>query len=133
MHGNVEQEILTQEENLTQAIRQLDLEALHRIYADDLMFTGVTGEVCNKSAVMGEARRGVAERQGAGKQVVTSYDKEDIKVLVHGDTAVTSYRFVIRIQTGSDEINRRYRTTNVWVKRQAGWQVVAAHTANLES
>jgi ketosteroid isomerase-like protein len=136
MHGNVEQEILTQEEDLTQATRQLDLETLDRIYADDMMFTGVTGEVCNKSAVMGEARRGVAERQGpgaGGKQVVASYDKEDIKVLVHGDTAVTSYRFVIRIQTGGNDIYRRYRTTNVWVKRQAGWQVVAAHTANLES
>jgi hypothetical protein len=77
-----------------------------------------------------------AERQGAaaaGKQVVTSYDKEDIKVLVHGDMAVMSYRFVIRIQTGGNDINRRYRTTNAWVKRQAGGQVVAAHTANLES
>jgi ketosteroid isomerase-like protein len=136
MHGNAEQEFLTQEENLTQATRQLDIAALDRIYADDLMFTGVTGGVCNKSAVMEEARRGVAERQDAavgGKPVVTSYDKEDIKVVVHGDTAVTSYRFIVRIQAEAKDINRRYRTTNVWVKRQGNWQVVAAHTANLES
>jgi ketosteroid isomerase-like protein len=135
MHANAEQEILTQEENLTQATRQLDIEALDRIYADDMMFTGVTGSVCNKSAVMEEARRGVAERQAAavgGKPVVTSYDKEDIKVVVHGDTAVTSYRFVVRIEAEAKDINRRYRTTNVWVKRQGDWQVVAAHTANLD-
>jgi hypothetical protein len=45
-----------------------------------------------------------------GKQVVASYDKEDIKALVHGDTAVMGYRFVIRIQTGGNDIYRRYRT-----------------------
>jgi predicted component of viral defense system (DUF524 family) len=64
-----------------------------------------------------EARRRAAERQGAtaeGKQVVTSYDKEDIKVVAQGDTAVTSYRFVVRIRIEGKEINRRYRTINVW-------------------
>jgi hypothetical protein len=52
------------------------------------MFTDVTGDVCDKLAVMREARRRAAERQGAtaeGKQVVTSYDKEDIKVVAQGD------------------------------------------------
>ena len=135
MHTNVEQEILTQEENLTQATRQLDIDALDRIYADDIMFTGVTGAVCNKSALIGEARRGVTERQGAavgGKTVLTSYDKEDMKIVAHGDTAVTSYRFLVRIQFDGKDINRKYRSTNVWMKRQDRWQIVAGHTANLE-
>jgi hypothetical protein len=25
------------------------------------------------------------------------------------------------------EIHRKYRTTNVWARRQGGWQIVAAH------
>ncbi len=63
---------------------------------------------------------------------MTSFDKEDIKVVTHGDTAVTSYRFLVRVQGAGVDINRRYRTTNVWVRRENSWQIVAGHTASLE-
>ena len=53
MPGAIEQEILTQEENLTQAKRQWSTNAFDRIYADDVMFTGVTGEVSGKAALYG--------------------------------------------------------------------------------
>jgi ketosteroid isomerase-like protein len=135
MPGTIEQEILTQEENLTQAKRQLDISAFDRIYADDVMFTGVTGEVCGKAGLMTEAARGVTERDNAaaqGKKFVASLDKEDIKVVTHCDTAVTSYRFVVRIQGEGVEIHHRYRTTNVWLKRENQWQIIAGHMASLD-
>lgn len=135
MASTTEQEILAQEDRLTQATRQLDLEALDRIYADDILFTGVTGAPCSKANLMEEARRGVAERKAAAetKHCVASYDKGDIKVVAHGDTAVTSWRFVITIQNNGEETTRGYRTTNVWMKRSPGWQVIAGHTSSLES
>ena len=128
-----EQEILAQEDRLTQATRELDLDSLDRIYADDILFTGVTGATCDKASLMDEARRGLAERQAAAdlKHFVASYDKGDIKVAAHGDTAVTSWRFVITIHNNGEETMRAYRTTNVWMKRQPGWQVIAGHTASL--
>ena len=135
MPGTIEQEILTQEENLTQAKRQLDISAFDRIYADDVMFTGVTGDVCGKAGLMTEAARGVTERDNAaaqGKKFVASLDKEDIKVVTHGDTAVTSYRFVVRIQGEGVDIHHRYRTTNVWLKRENQWQIIAGHMASLD-
>ena len=59
-------EILRQEEQLADAKRTLDLDAIDRIYADDLLLTGVLGEpTCSKTAVMDEVRRGIAERDGA--------------------------------------------------------------------
>ena len=61
MPGTIEQEILTQEESLTQAKRQLDISAFDRIYADDVMMTGVTGEVCGKASLLTEAARGVSD------------------------------------------------------------------------
>ena len=135
MPGNIEQEILTQEENLTQAQRQLDISALDRIFADDVLSTGVTGEVCGKAAMASEWREGIAHRESAiaqGKKIVASFDKEDIKVVTHGDTAVTSYRFIIRVQgEGLDSI-RRYRRTMVWLKRAGQWQVIGGHMASLD-
>jgi ketosteroid isomerase-like protein len=135
MSGTLEQDVLMQEERLTLATRQLDLDALDRIYADDIMFTGVTGATCDKSSLMDEARRGLAQRQAAAetKHFVASFDKEDIKVVAHGDTAVTSYRFIVTIQNNGQETTRRFRTTNVWMRRQPGWQVMAGHTASLDA
>ena len=135
MPGAIEQEILTQEENLTQAKRQLDTNAFDRIYADDVMFTGVTGEVSGKAALMTEAARGITERDNAaaqGKKFVTSLDNEDIKVVTHGDTAASSYRFVVRIQGEGVDVHRRYRTTNVWLKRGNQWQIIAGQMASLD-
>ena len=131
--ATTEQEILAQEEQLTQATRQLDLDVLDRLYADDILFTGVTGATCDKSSLMDEARRGRAERQAAPEtqHFVASYDKGDIKVVAHGDTAVTSWRFVITIRNDGQETTRTYRTTNVWMRRQPGWQVIAGHTSSL--
>jgi ketosteroid isomerase-like protein len=132
MEETTEADVLAQEDQLTQATRRLDIEALDGFYADDMMFTGVTGVICDKAGLMDEARRGVAERAGpAGRNVVARYDKEDVRVVVHGATAVTSFRFVITIEGDGKQTKHSYRTTNVWMKGTDGWQVVAAHTAAL--
>lgn len=132
MATNVEQEVLTGEENLTSATRSLDIAALERIYADDILMTGVLGETCGKTALIDEAKRGIAQRQSAaaaGKHFEGSYDKEDLKIVTNGDIAVTSYRFVVKMKGPGIDVHRRYRTTNVWAKWHGSWQVVAAHTA----
>ena len=135
MHGTIEQEILMQEENLTQAKRNLDIATLDRLYADDVLFTGVTGEVCGKAAMMSEARQGIMQRDTAvaqGKTIVASIDKEDMKVVTHGDTAVASYRFTVKIQGEGIDVNRRYRTTDVWLKRENIWQIIGGHVSSLD-
>ena len=127
------QEILRQEEQLADAKRTLDLDALNRIYADELLMTGVLGEpTCTKAAVIDEARRGVAQRDSAvagGQAFETSCDNEDVTVATHGDTAIANYRFVVKFTGPNVDVHRRYRTTNVWIKRDGRWQIIAAHTA----
>lgn len=131
MSGTVHQEILNQEEQLARAKQTLDVDALDRIYADDLMLTGVLGEpTCTKPAVIDEARRGIAQRGNTSAPAFEmSCENEDLKVAAHGDTAIASYRSVVKVTGENIDINRRYRTTNVWMKRNGRWQIVAAHTA----
>jgi ketosteroid isomerase-like protein len=134
MKQQIDREILAEEERLTLATRNLDVDALDAIYADDIIFTGVTGVICDKAAVMDEARRGVAQRAQAtagSDAAVVSYDKDEIMAVRYGDTGVASFRFGVTIHHDGQEVTRRYRTTNEWVKRPARWQVVAAHTAAL--
>ena len=135
MQAQMDREILDEEERLTKATQTVDVDALDLIYADDIIFTGVTGAICDKAAVLGEARRGTAERKRAaadpGAPTVVAYDKDELLAVRHGDTAVASFRFGVTIRNNGQEVTRRYRTTNVWMKRAAGWQVIAAHTASL--
>jgi ketosteroid isomerase-like protein len=126
-----EQEIQQYEEQFADAKRTLDLDAFDRIYANDLVVTGVLGEpTCSKTAIMDEAKRGIVERREAlagGRQFEASVSNEDMIIKTYGDTAIASYRFVVRVKGSNVDVHRRYRTTNVWVKRDGRWQVVAAH------
>jgi ketosteroid isomerase-like protein len=125
MNQNVEKEILTLEEGLTQIEMRLDVEALERIYADDIMVTAPIGICVDKPAVMTEIR------QAAEKAVVGRYDKDDLKVRAFGDTAVSSYRMTAEATFEGKEIKRQLCITNVWMKRNGHWQIVARHTAGL--
>jgi len=133
MPDTPEHEIAALEDRLTAASRALDVATLDDIYADDIMMTNVLGEAgCNKPALLDEANRGRTAHDGAaaaGKPITSSYDKEDLQIIVNGDTAVTSYRFVVKMQGQNINVNRRYRTTNVWMKRHGRWRVAAAHTS----
>jgi ketosteroid isomerase-like protein len=124
--NDVEREILKLEEDLTQTEMRLDIGALNRIYADDIMVTAPIGLCVDKPAVMAEVRL------AAEKARIERYDKEDLKVRAYGDTAVTSYRITAKARFEETEINRQFCMTNVWMKRDGSWQIVARHTANLE-
>ena len=123
--NEVEKEILTLEEELTQTEMRLDVEALDRIYADDIMVTAPIGLCVDKPAVMTEVRL------AADKAKVERYDKDDLKVRAYGDTAVTSYRMTAEAKLEGTEIKRQLCITNVWLKRNGSWQIVARHTAGL--
>jgi ketosteroid isomerase-like protein len=127
------EQILRREEELVHAKQALDIEALDRLYVDDLLMSGVMGEpTCSKGAIIDEVKRGVAERESAiasGRQITLSAENQDMKVATHGDTAITNYRFVVNIKGEGMDVQHRYRTTNVWMKRDGQWQIVAAHMA----
>jgi ketosteroid isomerase-like protein len=124
---DVERQVLRLEEELTQTEMRVDVEALDRIYADDIMITAPIGICVDKDAVMTEIR------QAAEKAVVGRYDKDELKVRGYGDTAVSSYRITAEATFEGTPIKRSLCITNVWMKRNDQWQIVARHTASLPS
>ena len=123
--NQVEQEISRLEERLTETEMRVDVDALDRVYADDIMVTAPIGICVDKPAVMNEVR------EAAAKAVVGRYDKSDLKVRAFGDTAVSSYRATAEATFEGTEIKRQLCITNVWMKRNGDWQIVARHTASL--
>ena len=57
---DVEQEIFKLEDELTRTEMRLDVEALDRIFADDIIVTAPIGICVDKSAVMAEIRQAAA-------------------------------------------------------------------------
>jgi hypothetical protein len=43
--------------------------------------------------------------------------------------AIANYRFVVKLKGTNVDVERRYRTTDVWMNRRGRWQIVAAHVA----
>jgi len=123
--SEVEQEIRKLEDELTRTEMRLNVEALDQIYADDIMVTAPIGICVDKPAVMAEVR------QAAEKAIVGTYDKEDLRVRAYGDTAVSSYRMTAAAKFEGVEIKRHLCISNVWMKRDSAWQIVARHTASL--
>ena len=123
--SKVEKEILNLEEELTQTESRLDIAALDHIYADDIMVTAPIGICVDKPAVMSEIR------MAAEKAIIGRYDKDDLKVRAYGDTAVSSYRMTVWATVEGTKIKRALCITNVWMKRNGSWQIVARHTASL--
>lgn len=121
----VEQKIRALEEELTQTEMRLEIEALDHIYADDIMVTAPIGICVDKPAVMAEVR------QAAEKAIVARYDKDELKIRAFGDTAVSSYCIATEASFDGMEIKRQLCITNVWMKRNGSWQIVARHTASL--
>lgn len=121
----VEKEILKLEEELTRTEMRVDVAALDRIYADDIIVTAPIGICADKPAVMTEVR------EAAAKAMIGRYDKDDLKVRAFGDTVVSSYRLSAEATVEGTEIKRRLCITNVWMKRIGNWQIVARHTASL--
>jgi ketosteroid isomerase-like protein len=126
LSGNdTERDIFKLEEELTQTETRLDVDALNRIYADDIMVTAPIGVCVDKPAVMSEIR------MAAEKAIIGRYDKDDLKVRAYGDTAVSSYRMTAWATVEGNEIKRALCITNVWMKRNSHWQIIARHTASL--
>ena len=105
-------EILEQEQRLASAKRMLGVDAIDRIYADDLLLTGVLGDpTCSKRSVMDEIRRGITERdaaKAAGVPFETVTENEDAKILALEDTAIASYRFVVAFKGPNLDRRRQY-------------------------
>src|SRR5262245_13286994 len=123
--NDTEKEILRLEEHLTQTEMRVDVQALDQVYADDIMVTAPIGICVDKPAVMNEIRL------AADKAVIGKYDKDDLKVRAFGETAVTSYRMSAAATFEGVEIKRQLCITNVWMKRNGDWKIVARHTASL--
>lgn len=114
----VEQELLKVEREWLDAYLNRDVAAIERIEADDFTITHPDGRMLTKVEQIAGLKKSAGQ-----KDTSITFSTEETRVRLFGDTAILTGVFVF---TQKDKVERS-RYTDVYVKRNGRWQVVASH------
>ena len=117
--GDVEQTVMKIEKELLAAILKGDSSAFERQLADGYVSTGPDGTVEDKAQMIADIKSGDLKLQSA--------TLDEAKVRVHGDTAIVTYASADKGTYKGKDISGKTRWTDVFIKRNGRWQVVATH------
>ena len=95
------------------------MAASDRVVADDWIGTSWNGQTQTKAQIVEELKTGVYK--------APSVNVDNIKVRVFGDVAIATLSQTEKSQYKGKDSSGRYLYTDVWVKRNGKWQVVASH------
>ena len=115
----VEAEITQLENEWVTAITKKDVAALENLLAEDFNGTSPTGDTFPRSDAIEDLK--------SGAYVVESMSLDEISVNVYGDTAVVFTSQQEKSKYVGKDNSGHYHFTNVWVKRDGKWKVVASH------
>ncbi|MFL6467920.1 MAG: nuclear transport factor 2 family protein [Pyrinomonadaceae bacterium] len=112
-----EQEIGALLDQYNEALLKKDAATLDRIWADDLSFVNLRGQLLTKKDRIDNIKTGATALKSA--------DVSDQKVRMYGDTAVATLVVKIDGQYSGQEGTGSFRVTTVWAKPKGMWQMVA--------
>ena len=119
-----EQEVRQTIEKYRTALLQRDIPTLEKIWADDYIFVNASGEVLTKAQRLANIKSGATTLDSINEE-------ENINVRVYQNSAVATSRVTIKGQYGGQPTRGQYRSTHVWVKGPAGWQLVSNQLTTL--
>jgi ketosteroid isomerase-like protein len=113
-----EQEVRQMIQKYRSALLQRDIGVLEKIWADDYVFVNASGEVLTKAQRLSNLKSGATSLDSIDEE-------ENITVRVYQNSAVVTSRVTLKGQYSGKQISGQYRSTLVWVKGPAGWQLVS--------
>lgn len=123
--NKVEAELMRLEREIGQANIRRDKAFFEKIEADEFIFTDSGGGITTKAEDVASLDK------PAGEFKLVSYEVDEMKVSVYGNTAVVTGR-TTTVSRGKDrEVTSRYRFTDVFVRRGGRWQIVAGHSSRI--
>ncbi len=118
-----EKEILEVESKFGEAMIQNDVEAIGRILSDDWIIIDPDGGVVDKSRFLDVIKSGALKHE--------AMDSEDIRVRTYSNTATVTAVTHTRTKYLGKEFTTHERATDVFVKKDEGWQCVLTHLTTL--
>lgn len=117
------------EQRLTAALQRSDVDAVAALWADDLVWIGLSGKRSSKAEQLAGIKAQAAA-PGSAPAVVDVVNK-DVKVRVYGESAVVTVLSSWTIRTAEGERASDYLATHVWNERGGQWRLVAAHISRV--
>jgi len=115
--------ILAVERRWAESLVKADLEALGRIYADDLVYVHSGGNAETKAQFLDRVRQGGLKYQ--------KVELVDPKVRVYGQAAVVNGAFDVSVQVDGQAVNHRVVYFHVYARQDGEWGLVAHQTTRL--
>lgn len=122
--GNTQREIRTLLDQYVAALQLRDLDALDRIWADELTFVNLYGDLLNKQNRMDNIKSGAT----AFKSIKLS----EADVRMYGQAAVATFQIAIEAHYSGQESSGNYRVTTVWAQPKGTWQLVAVQMTKMK-
>lgn len=122
-NDKTEKEVIEIVRQLAKATVQLDISAYERIWAEDIIATNVSGATFTKADDL--------EQLKSGKLKIETFEVDEIRVNVYGNTVVVTSRQTVKGQYGKTKIDQLNRVTDVFIKRNGMWQLIAEHTSSI--
>ena len=103
----------------TESYKQRSIDILSSLLADDFVITIEDGSIFSKA--------GYISHTADSKVRVQVAEMSDLKVRMHGDTAVVTGAYHEKGESNGKPYEYHDRLTDVWMKTGGKWQVVASH------
>jgi ketosteroid isomerase-like protein len=103
----------------TQSYKERSIDILSSLLAEEFMITVEDGNVYSKA--------GYISHSADANVHVEIAELSDLKVRVHGDTAIVTGAYHERGDSNGKRYEYHDRLTDVWMKVSGKWQVVASH------
>ena len=94
-----------------------DYKALETLLADDLVYTHSSASVDTKASYL--------ESLTSGRVTYKTIAPRDVKVRIYGTTAIVNGEAAMTVDSNGQALVNTLRFTDVWVKRDNRWQMVA--------
>lgn len=122
--GSADPEILACEAAIRDAQLQADVDALDRLIAERLLFTGPDGRLGTKAEDL------AAHASGAVR--FREHSPEELQIHRVGATvAVAALRVRLAVEVAGTLVRGTYRYTRVWSRDDDAWRVVAGHVSEV--
>ncbi|HEY2931346.1 MAG TPA: nuclear transport factor 2 family protein [Acidobacteriota bacterium] len=106
-----------------ESMTRADIAALEKLLGDDLTYVHSSGRLETKAEFLQSLR--------SGKLRYKSIDIKELQVRPYGNTAVLTGRCQVEINSNGEDLSFEIRYTDIWVKRQSTWQMVAWQATRL--
>ena len=120
----VEAELLRIQREMIDTSLRGDKSAFERYAADAYIETDFNGAVTTRARILDNFLTPPAS-------IKPTLEIQDVQVHVYGDTAAMSSRGIYRAEAKGQKITNSFRTTDVWLRHDGRWQLIASHDSQI--